>query len=193
MTSRRVATSVAIGTAAVLLVTGTAARVASAATSAALVTDSSVVTAATGPAVDPAVTPTTNHGGAFLIQSQLDRNYCIQVDAGATPGRALSLQQCNSTLPTQRWTFTWNSDQSNLLVDDQGMCVQGRKPQVGVPMTVDYCRFGSVYKFVYTSEGLIENVLTGQCLSIARAGSAAAVFFRPCDPTQKTDVWPISL
>jgi hypothetical protein len=77
-----------------------------------------------------AATPTTAHGANFLVKSQLDSNFCIQVGSGINEGRTITLVQCG-TADTQRWAFTWNADDTNSIVDTQGMCLDGRTRKGG--------------------------------------------------------------
>ena len=136
-------------------------------------------------------TPTTAHGTGFQVHSIIDTSFCIDVAAGATEGRQVTLSQCTAA-SSQRWGFTWNTDQTNLLVESQGMCMDGRKPTAGVAASVGYCRFGDPWRYVFTPEGLIQNVKTGQCLTIPRAGSGAAVYFDFCDATRSAQLWKLS-
>jgi hypothetical protein len=136
-------------------------------------------------------TPTTAHGTGFQVQSMLDTSFCIDVAAGAAEGRPVTLSQCTAAA-SQRWGFTWNTDQTNLLVEYQGMCLDGRKPKPGVAATVAQCRFADPWRYVFTAEGLVQNVKTGQCLTIPRAGSGAAVYFDVCDITRTAQLWKLS-
>jgi hypothetical protein len=136
-------------------------------------------------------TPTTVHGTGFQLHSMLDTSFCIDVAPGAAEGRTVTLSQCTAAT-SQRWGFTWNADQTNLLVEAEGMCVDGRKPQAGVAATVGYCRFADPWRYVFTAEGLVQNVKTGRCLTIPRAASGAAVYFDVCDITRTAQVWKIS-
>ena len=45
---------------------------------------------------------------------------------------------------------------------------------------------------MFTPEGLIQNVKTGQCLTIPRVGSGAAVYFDVCDTTRSAQLWKLS-
>jgi hypothetical protein len=136
-------------------------------------------------------TPTTVHGTGFQVHSMIDTSFCIDVAPGATEGRPVTLSQCTAAA-SQRWGFTWNTDQTNVLVESQGMCVDGRKPKAGVAATVGSCRFGDPWRYVFTAEGLIRNVKTDKCLTIPRAGSGAAVYFDVCDNTRSAQLWKLS-
>ncbi len=138
-------------------------------------------TAAAVAIVDPHTTPSTAHGEAFQIKSQVDTTFCIDVAAGGTQGRKLSLSAC-APYATERWTFTKNSDGSNLLVESQGMCVDtaGRKPGDGVSLKVENCNFLKSQRLRFTSVGRIQASGTATCLSIPRAAAGVAVFLETC-------------
>jgi uncharacterized protein involved in copper resistance len=136
-------------------------------------------------------TPTTVHGTGFQAHSMLDTSFCIDVAPGATEGRPVALSQCTAAA-SQRWGFTWNTDRTNLLVESEGMCLDGRRPKAGVAATVGYCRSADPWHYVFTAEGLIQNVRTGQCLTVPRAASGAAVYFDVCDVTRTAQLWKLS-
>ena len=153
-----------------------------------------VAASSTASAVAPlaaVATPTTIHGTGFQVHSVIDTSFCVDIEAGAAEGRRVTLSQCTAAA-SQRWGFTWNTDQTNTLVEAQGMCVDGRHPQAGVAATVGYCRFADPWRYVFTAEGLIQNVKTGQCLTIPRAASGAAVYFDVCDATRTAQLWKLS-
>jgi hypothetical protein len=140
-----------------------------------------------------ATTPTTQHGANFQVKSQIDNNYCIQVAGGTNEGRTITLQQCGTT-DTQRWDFTWNNDDTNLMVDSQGMCLDGRtrKGGDGLAIPVAKCRFGDAWRYTITASGLIKDVRSGACLSVPGASANAAVSLAACDETKKGQLWKLS-
>ncbi len=134
--------------------------------------------------------PSQIHGVNFLIKSQIDTNFCIQVENGGLPRRTVTLQTCGFA-DQQRWAFTDNKDGTNLILDSVGMCLDGRfKPaRLGLAMTVNTCSFSPERRFVFTAEGLIEDPANGKCLSIAGAVGGAAVSLADCDPLQQGQLW----
>jgi hypothetical protein len=138
------------------------------------------------------ITPTTAHGTGFQVHNGLDFNFCVDVAPGSTEGRPVTLQFC-SAVATQRWGFTWNADETNNIIDSIGMCLDGARPQSGVASTVTLCKFSGPWHFTYSSTGLIQNVKTGLCLDVARAGSNAPVFFNPCDDTKLSQQWRLGI
>ena len=145
--------------------------------------------------VNPYAALSTAHGEGFQIRSQLDPTFCIDVAAGATQGRPLSLSACLQGLQTQLWTFTNNSDGSNLLVDYMGMCVDtaGRKVGDGLALKVRKCSFVSSQRFQFTSVGRIQVTGTTKCLSIPRAAPAVAVFLETCNSSNPREVFKLAL
>jgi hypothetical protein len=140
-----------------------------------------------------AQTPTTAHGANFLVKSQLDATFCIQVGAGTNEGRTITLVACG-TADTQRWAFTWNADDTNSIVESQGMCLDGRarKGGDGLALPVQKCRFNDAWRFTFTASGLIKDVKNNKCLSIPGAAANVAVSLADCDETKKTQLWKLA-
>ncbi len=94
----------------------------------------------------------------------------------------------------RRWAFTWNADDTNLIVDSQGMCLDGRfrTANLGLAMPVAKCGFKEVWRFAYRSLGLIMNVKNNKCLSVPGAVSNAAVSLVTCDDTRQAQLWMLS-
>jgi hypothetical protein len=132
--------------------------------------------------VAPHTTPSTAHGESFEVKPVVDVSFCINVPYGGTQGRPLTLSACGPA-PTERWTFTKNSDGTNLFVDYQGMCVDaaGRKAGDGIALKVRSCSFVASQRSRFSSVGRIQISGTKMCLSIPRANSGAAVFLQTCD------------
>ncbi len=139
-------------------------------------------------------TPSTAHGGGFKIKSAVDYNWCVDVAPGSTPGRPVTLSACSS-VATEQWTLTKNSDGSNLLVDSQGMCVDtvGRKANDGIGVKAMNCSFVKTQRFRYTSLGRIQLSGTSTCLSIPRAGLSAPLFLEACSNSNPREVFKLSL
>ena len=140
-----------------------------------------------------ATVPTTIHGVNFMIQSQIDVNYCIQIDNGTQEGRALTLQQCQGQ-DTIRWALTDNADDTNFIVDSQGMCVDGhfKKANLGLSVTVAKCQTGRVWRFAYTGVGQLMDVQNKKCLSVPGAAANAMVSLQPCDQTMNGQMWRVT-
>ena len=110
---------------------------------------------------------------------------------GNTEGRTLSLQQCG-TVDNQRWTLTDNADVTNLLVDNVGMCVNGRSRGPGLPLVVGSCQFGAIWHFAFTNEGWLLNEKNGKCLAITGAASNAPIILAVCDPNDTHQKWALA-
>jgi hypothetical protein len=133
----------------------------------------------------------TAHGGGFQLQSMLDQSFCIEVAAGATDLRPVTLGQC-STLGAQRWTLSWLASGLNQMIETQGMCVDvsSRKPGDGIAVPVTYCRDTRPQKLTFTVTGQIE--FARGCLAVPRAGAGAAVYLEKCDDTIPNQRWKLA-
>ena len=129
----------------------------------------------------------------FQIKTLADLNFCIEVDKGVSEGRLITLQQCGLT-DSQRWALPLYNDETNAIVESQGMCLDGRFTQatLGFPMTVAKCGSGDRWRFTYTSVSLIQNAKNQKCLGVAGAAANAAVAIVDCDATKKTQQWLIT-
>jgi hypothetical protein len=143
--------------------------------------------------VEPHTTPSATWGESVQITSQLGTSFCIDVAPGGAQGRALRLWVCQPS-SSERWTFTKNSDGSNLFVDSQGMCVDsvGRKAGDGISVKVRNCSFVKSQRFRVTSVGRIQLSGTTTCLSIPRAGAGVAVFLETCSNAKPGQVFKMS-
>jgi hypothetical protein len=133
---------------------------------------------------------TTVHGANLLIKSQLDANFCITVGVGLDEGRTITLTQCGLA-DVQRWAFTWDSDNTNLIVESQGMCLEGhqRRADAGLALSVFRCRPGGTRRFTVWPSGLIENVNSGKCLTVPGAAANVAVSVADCDESDLRQLW----
>jgi hypothetical protein len=137
--------------------------------------------------------PTTAHGTNFLIKSQVDSNFCIEVANGTSEGRTITLQQCGGA-DTQRWALPLNSDDTNLIIDSQGLCLDGRftKGDEGLPLPVAKCGPGKTWRFVFNSAGQLMTARRNLCLSVPGAASNAVVSLEPCDATRLGQLWALA-
>jgi len=141
--------------------------------------------------VEPHTTPSYAHGGGYQVKSWVDTSFCIDVAPGGTQGRAVTLSQCFSAAASERWTFTKNSDGSNLIVDSQGMCVDsvGRKAGDGIAVKVRNCSFVKSQRFRVTNLGQIQLSGTTTCLAIPRAGAGVALLLETCSNSNPWQVF----
>ena len=131
----------------------------------------------------------TAHGANFLIESQIDNSYCIQVDGGTGEGRGLTLQQCGTT-DTQRFTLTWRADGLTNLIDSQGMCI-GVTDRTQPPLTA-FCADTSAFRLTVPPSGQFHFQRTNWCLSVPGASANAAVTLAKCSDTAKGQQWKIA-
>ena len=152
-----------------------------------------VVGAARSNVTIAALEPTQVRGMNFLIKSQVDNNFCINVENGGTEGRSVTLQTC-SLSDFQRWAFPINSDDTNPIVEIEGMCINGRsvRPNSGLAVTVGKCGTGDEWHFVFTLSGHIQNVKNRKCLQVAGAVGGANVSLADCDDSNLNQLWTIA-
>ena len=138
------------------------------------------------------LTATTIHGTEFQLETLVDQSFCVTSDNGTSEGREIRLQQCGSSFG--RFTFTDNSDGSNLIVDSQGMCLDGRvRPRDdGFPLKVVSCRFSDRFKWSYLANGEIQNALNGMCLRVPGAAANASVSLGTCDASDPRFRWLVT-
>jgi ricin-type beta-trefoil lectin protein len=144
-------------------------------------------------AAPAAMLKTTIHGVNFQVKSFDDTNFCMQVESGVLPGRTITLQQCG-VADNQRWAFSLNRGTTNLILDSQGMCLDGRfqSGDEGLARPVNACQFSPEWKFVYLGNSLIEDIANGKCLSVPGAAANAAVSLADCDPSKVGQQWLVT-
>jgi hypothetical protein len=140
-----------------------------------------------------AVAPSTAHGENFLFESEVDTNFCIDVQFGDTEGRQLTLGQC-STSPSQVWTLSYDVDNQNQMLDFEGMCVDARRRIAGdgIPLEVFKCANRASQKFSYTATGHLLELKSGNCLWVSGAVVGTAISLNACDDADKRQVWKLA-
>jgi hypothetical protein len=136
---------------------------------------------------------TTIHGVNFQIKSFADQNFCMQVESGVLPGRTITLQQCGA-VDNQRWAFSLNQGTTNLILDSQGDCIDGRfhAGDEGMARPVNACRFSTEWKFVYLGSSLIEDIANGKCLAVPGAAANTPVSLADCDASKVGQRWLVT-
>ena len=137
-------------------------------------------------------TPSTARGDNFQIKSFVDNDFCIQVAGGTIEGRTITMQLCAAdALRLTRWTLSDNNDGTNLILDTQGMCLDGnfRRGEEGLARSVQKCGFEITSRFTFTSAGTIRDEKNNMCLKESTAAANAAVFLADCDPTNVNQRW----
>jgi hypothetical protein len=139
-----------------------------------------------------ALPPTQAHGINFLIKSQLDTSFCVNVGNGGAEGRTITLANCGPAA-TELFAFTDYGDATNTIVENQGMCLDGsyRRAHPDLALQVRRCGGGQAWRWSVTTAGLIENGKTGTCLGVAGAVGGAAVHPVTCDDTNAADRWTL--
>lgn len=145
------------------------------------------------PQPPPPPPPTTAHGTNFQVKNGLDNGFCMDIAAGVNEGRALSLSTC-SAAASQRWAFTWNANDTNSIIEAQGMCVdvRGRRAGDGTAIAAFKCHHGDNQRFTFTPTGHIQELKSGKCLSVPRAAAGVAVFLEDCNEASKNQTWKLA-
>ena len=138
-------------------------------------------------------TPSVIHGVNFQIKSEVDNLFCIQVESGTNEGRTITMQTCAAG-DLQRWALSDNSDGTNLILDSQGMCLDGnfRRGEEGLARSVRTCGFENTSRFTYTSATLIRDEKNNMCLQESTAAANAAVSLADCDQTNVNQQWVVT-
>jgi hypothetical protein len=109
------------------------------------------------------------------------------------PGRTITLQQCGA-VDNQRWAFSLNQGTTNLILDSQGDCIDGRfhAGDEGMARPVNACRFSTEWKFVYLGSSLIEDIANGKCLAVPGAAANTPVSLADCDASKVGQRWLVT-
>ena len=132
--------------------------------------------------------PSTAHGANFLLKSQADSAFCIEVAAGNTVGRTITVQQCG-TVDNQRFMLTDGANGLNELVDTIGMCLDTAGLVRGDQVPIGLCDYTKSERLSYTGLGQLRFALG--CLSITGAASGAPVTVEKCDSLKMTQRWSL--
>jgi hypothetical protein len=133
---------------------------------------------------------TSIRGVSFVIKSQIDNNFCIESQNGAIAGRTVTLQICGGS-DFQRWGLPLFSNQTNIIIDQEGFCLDGHfsNATLGAVETVEECQAGGRFHFAVLPTGQIQNVKNQKCLQVPGAASNASVSLANCDATKLNQLW----
>jgi hypothetical protein len=151
---------------------------------------STMVASGSGAQVRQHATTTTfppgPQGVNFTMHPDADQNFCVSNITGGE--LALSIQQCGP-VDSQHWTFAQSADNSSVLVDGNGQCLEtASKPNKLAQ--INPCTFLSPEHFVYKENtGKIQSVSGKLCLQDATAADNASLFFTACVKGLVTQVW----
>jgi hypothetical protein len=132
--------------------------------------------------------PPGPQGTNILLETKADLNFCLS--NVVVEGRPTSIQQC-SAIDSQHWTFAQSADNSSVLVDGGGQCLEA-PAKIGKPAQANPCTFLTPEHFLFKDDGELQTVSGKLCLEYAVATTDAAVFFVPCDKTQITQMWQLA-
>jgi hypothetical protein len=133
--------------------------------------------------------PAGPQGINFTIHPIADTNFCVSDTAVAGLDRPSSIQECEAN-DSVHWTFAQSSDNSSVLIDGYGQCMEyGGKL---VPAQLVPCRFNGPEHFLYNNDtGAISTTNGKFCLQDAQAADDAEVFFTKCVAGLGTQVWQL--
>lgn len=127
-------------------------------------------------------------GVNFTLHPDADQNFCL---SNITNDQlALSMQQCN-TVDSQHWTFAQSKDDSSVIVDGSGQCLEAASKPNKLAQA-NPCSFEAPEHFVYNeNNGQLRTVSGKLCLQDAQAADNAAVYFTTCVKGLVTQIWVI--
>jgi hypothetical protein len=139
------------------------------------------VVSGSGAQVRPQQTTETTYppgpqGTNYTIHTSADTNFCLSYVAA--DDREMSLQACADN-DTQHWTWAQSADNSSVLVDGGGQCLQAAAKS-GKQAEVDPCAFLATEHFLFKGAGQIQTVSGNLCLEDAQPTADSAVFFATC-------------
>jgi Ricin-type beta-trefoil lectin domain len=131
--------------------------------------------------------PPGPQGVNYTIHTSADPNFCFTNMPVPDLNRATSIQQCAAN-DTQHWTWAQSADNSSVLVDGGGQCLEAAK-KANKLAQANPCTFLTPEHFLYTEQGQIKTVSGDLCLQDAQATSNAAVTFASCVKGLTTQIW----
>ena len=144
----------------------------------------------TASAQPEAASPPLVHGVNFQVKSLIDETFCMEANGPTATTAAVQLARCTGRV-AQRWTFTDGASGSSVVVGNDGMCwdvdhsVKGPKP-----LEVSTCTYRADQAFVVTPAGLIEDVQSGDCLTVTPPTTSGAVLLDRCqNPAVPAQLW----
>jgi hypothetical protein len=130
--------------------------------------------------------PPSPAGVNFTLHPDADQNFCVSNITNGALG--LSIQQC-AAVDSQHWTFAQSADNSAVLVDGNGQCLEAAAKPNKLAQA-NPCTFQTPEHFLYKENtGKIESVNGKLCLQDAGAATDAALYFTSCVKGLVTQIW----
>ena len=147
-----------------------------------------------GPAQPMAQSPPLVHGVNFQVKSVIDETFCMEANGPIATTAAVQLAQCTGR-GEQRWTFTDGANGSSLVVGKDGMCWDVDHSVGGPrPLEVSTCTYRANQGFAVTPAGLIEEVQSGDCLTVTPQTTSGAIVLDRCEnPAVPAQLWRLAL
>jgi hypothetical protein len=127
------------------------------------------------------------HGTNFSIHIITDENFCLETEGDGT----ILVSQC-AVRDNQHWTFTENPDNTHVIVDGDGLCLDRGTGALNTPVTSVPCTFGPSERFVYTTTGKFQQPGGTTCIAVSAAAQNAPVFNSTCGGTKDVKVFQLS-
>jgi hypothetical protein len=132
--------------------------------------------------------PPSPQGVNYTLHTDADQEFCVSNVTGGELG--LSIQECAAN-DAQHWTFAQSADNSAVLVDGSGQCLEAAAKPNKLAQA-NPCTFQTPEHFLYKGNtGKIETVNGKLCLQDAQAASNAALYFTSCVKGLVTQIWVI--
>jgi len=147
----------------------------------------------TASAQPAAASPPLVHGVNFEVRSLIDETFCVEANGPTATTPAVRLALCTGRVE-QRWTFTDGADGSSVVVGKDGMCWDvdnsARDPK---PLEVSTCTYRANQGFTVTPAGLIEELQSGDCLTVTPATTSGAIVLDRCqNPAVRAQLWRLA-
>jgi hypothetical protein len=130
--------------------------------------------------------PAGPQGENFTVHTDADQGFCAE-DVPSSEATALSVQQC-AARDTQRWTLAQSSDNSSVIIDDSGQCMEfGGAAMASAKLTP--CTFKTPEHFLYSATGQIETTNGKFCLQADQSAAGASIKMPKCVVGLVTQEW----
>jgi hypothetical protein len=131
-------------------------------------------------------------GVNFGLHSEVDTNFCLEdTPSSSEPTSEASMSQC-AARDGQDWTFADAADGSLVIIGgNTGNCLDFTG-KVTSYVSMNPCTFGTTERFAYTNVGQIKLVSAKECLEPAAATQDAPVAFVKCQKGVTAQIWMLS-
>jgi hypothetical protein len=125
----------------------------------------------------------------LLIHPSANEHLCVDAPSR---GHGLQLYRCHGR-KNQRWTFAEDITGANRIFGSEGGCVRVAGAQGGNEPTLDVGACGpDAPRFRHRADRRLEEVQSGQCVTVRALEKHAKLVLEPCDPSNGGQGWTFS-